>query len=288
MNKFESLLTKNLSKKDLINMAELEQDMWSRNDWLWEYVKCIDCWKIHSKEDIYGNLPLDFKMQTVAKIEQILWQNIKCSCWSDTKHIYEKNEYIDRIIDRHNNSKWNHLTVLRNENWTIWWFMDWYIADFENIYKKELKICYDEIWEEKIKNIIESKLNSNLSQDIMFCSALWLEESKVSFYNVYEMWQFHTKEVVKSWNWNLLWLYEVVLNTPLHWLYQTLWGEKVWIPENKNIYEKVKNIKQGYTRDIFIHKEMWLSRHLGSQTKFRQFLVKNKETLNKIINNTWL
>jgi hypothetical protein len=80
-------------------------------------MKCETCGKIHSKEDVFGHISKEIKIQTVKKIEEIIDFDIVCSyCLSPLKSIYERSEYIESVRDRYSNTIESFLTVYRDYN----------------------------------------------------------------------------------------------------------------------------------------------------------------------------
>ena len=69
----ENLNPRSIWRKDLVTITELAQDMRARDEWLWEYARCDECWEIFSKEEIFWHLRRDLRILTVAKIEEALW-----------------------------------------------------------------------------------------------------------------------------------------------------------------------------------------------------------------------
>ncbi len=85
-----------LSNQELQQIYELEQDTWARENVLWEYIKCNECWIISSKENIFWHREEHLRRKTVAEIERVLeMKDIPCSfCFSlNTKHIYGEENY---------------------------------------------------------------------------------------------------------------------------------------------------------------------------------------------------
>lgn len=284
MCNFETLSTKNISKKDLENIAELEQDMWARNDWLWEYVQCLECWQIHSKEDIFWHLSNDIKMKNVAKIKSILNNDIYCNCWWKTSEIYNKEEYIDEIYNRYTKSKQNFLTVMRDEKNEIIWFIDYYINDFKTIYNREFKNYYDDIWMKNIENMIEKNNNIKLPEDIMFCGAMWISQEKWNLFSIIDMLRVHNEKISQMWFWNMFWLYESVITKPIHAIYKIAWWKELWITKDRELYQKVKNTKPWYVSDIMCHNSLWNGFYnVTSGISARKFVIQYKSIINEIL-----
>lgn len=283
-NTIEFFENKKLPERDLINIAELEQDMWARKDGLWEYVKCESCNTIYSKEDIYGKLPKELKKQMVWSIEKLLWKDIICDCWNKAIPIYWKEDYIYEIADRHYNSKNGYITILRNNNGTIWGFMDSYIDDFSEIYRREFKQYYQWIWEKNIKDLVKNKLWKNNIENLICCNALWLEENRVSILNVIKIIKSHIGAVYHMYDKTMPWIYEVKLNTPIHALHSIWGGESIWISNNTDLYSKINNTKKWHMSDIFIHSNVIESLYDEYfQYDCRDFIKANRQLIKSII-----
>ena len=89
--------------------------MWASEEGLGEFVSCTECGKVHSKEDIFGHLPLEIFQQTVASlIAQTGMNNIDCHfCGGDTRLIYGP-ENIAFIKERYLESVQCTLALARN------------------------------------------------------------------------------------------------------------------------------------------------------------------------------
>lgn len=281
----ESIDPKTISENDLEKIAEIEQDMWAREDWIGEYIKCTCCNKIHSKEDVYLHITNDLKIQTVAKIEEAL-QIIKIpciSCHSKTEYIYDRNEYIEEIRDRYSNSVESFLTVLRDKNWEIRGFEDWYIDRFDRIYKNEFSLYYNNIWTTLIKKKVEEIIKMDLPNDILMCSSVWMEQKYANFYNLYNiMKHFFWNIYNKKWK-DLLWLYEAVVWWVPYSIYHIAWVERLWIPES-DLYSKVENISSNYKSDIFVHSNVAWSFSNALKPEVKEFIRSNRKIMKEIRN----
>lgn len=251
MSIIESVNPRSLSKIDLEKIVEIEQDMWAREDWLWEYMKCESCLKIHSKEDIFWHLSNDIKIQTVKKIEEIIDFDKVCSyCNWKIESIYDRNEYIESIRDRYFNSIESFLTVYRDDNWEIRWFMDWYIDSFEKIYEREFSTYYSNFWVSGIKKIINENLFLNIPDEILVCTSLWFENKYKNFFDLYEVMKIFFLWIYKKRWWNVFWIAESVLWTNTHSIYYSLWAKEIWLSKFNNLLLNKNSNK--YT-DLFIH-----------------------------------
>lgn len=250
----ETINPRNITETDLEKIVEIEQDMWARKDWIGEYVKCECCNKIYSKDDIFWHLTKDIKIQTIKKIEEIIDFEIVCpDCKWEVKSIYNRNEYIESIRARYNNTIESFLTVYRDETWEIRWFMDWYIDNFNKIYDRELSIYYNDIWSDNIKKAIEQKLNINKIPDyILSCSSLWIENKYANFLLVLKLMQSFFYSIDEKWR-NILWITELEIGSYLYNLHTLLWTIQLWI---KNNYSNINNKNINSNSDIFVHPKL--------------------------------
>lgn len=279
----ESVNPRTLSQKDLAKIAEIEQDMWARENILWEYVKCKYCNKIFSKEDIFWHLSNDIKTQTVKSIEKIFWETLmRCNdCWSSIESLFDREKYIFNIKERYNNSK-SFLTLLRNENWDIVWFEDWYLDSFETIYEREFSYYYDKIGINTIKNLIEESLKYKLPDRLFMCSSVWSEEKYANFFNIYKIMQNFFNNLNNKIAKDTLWIYEAVLGSLPHSIYNVAWAKNLWIPNNP-IYSMIENISNKSNSDIFIHENLAFSFNQTLSIHAKDFIKLNKEKMKQII-----
>lgn len=275
MSIIESVNPRSLSKIDLEKIVEIEQDMWAREDWLWEYMKCESCLKIHSKEDIFGHLSNDIKMQTVKKIEEIIDFDKVCSdCNWKIKSIYDRNEYIESIRDRYFNSIESFLTVYRDDNWEIRWFFDWYIDSFEKIYEREFSYYYWDLGVNIIKNIIEEKIWNKISNNIFVFSSVWIEKNYINFMIYINLLKLLFSSIPDDKN-NYLWITDVKDSTNISKLYKSLGSIEL------NLNNKIKffNKNNKFSSDLYIHENVVLDYKKELSLPIRKFLNKYKSSL---------
>lgn len=280
----ESVNPKLLSKIDLEKIVEIEQDMWSRESSIWEYVKCNNCWKIHSKEDIFWHISNEIKSLTVKKIESIIDFDIVClECNDNVSYIYNRNDYIESIIDRYNNLESN-LSICRNKKLEIIWFFDWYKSNFIDIFNREFSKYYSDIWINTIINILETNFWINLENDLFVSSSLWMEDEYKNLINTYNLMKnFYTNVFQK--HWYIDWIYESKLWTNTHAIYEITWAKKIWISDDVNLFSKVKNINLNSVSDIFIHKKIAETSLKSMNLSAKDFIKKNRINIKEILNN---
>lgn len=280
-NNIEFVNPKNISETDLKKITEIEKDMWSY--WIGEYVKCENCGEIHSKQDIFWHLSKDIYLETVSKIENILWLNrISCpNCNSDTEFIYDESDYINEIKERYNNSINSFLTVFRDENWEIRAFEDWYIDNFDNIFQREFEKYYSLIWKNRIIIEIEKILWWKIPEKILLCCSIWTEQKYSSFFIFYKMMYNFFSNISNMYNENILWLYEAVVWWLPHSIYHICWTDRVWIPQN-NLYENVIN-NGNLKSDIFVHNNVINTVLNSISLPVKEFVRKNKKEMRIIL-----
>lgn len=275
MSIIESVNPRSLSKNDLEKIVEIEQDMWAREDWLWEYMKCESCLKIHSKEDIFWHLSNDIKMQTVKKIEEIIDFDKVCSdCNWKIKSIYDRNEYIESIRDRYFNSVESFLTVYRDDHWEIRWFFDWYIDSFEKIYEREFSYYYWDLGINIIKNIIEEKIWNKISNNIFVFSSVWIEKNYINFMIYINLLKLLFSSIPDDKN-SYLWITDVKDSTNISKLYKSLGSIEL------NLNNKIKffNKNNKFSSDLYIHENVVLDYKKELSLPIRKFLNKYKASL---------
>lgn len=273
----ESINPRKISEKDLEKIAEIEQDMWARDDWIGEYVKCESCNKIHSKEDIFWHLTKDIKIQTVKKIEEIIDFDIVClDCGSEVKSIYDRNEYIESIRSRYNDTIESFLTVYRDDTGEIRGFMDWYIDNFSNVYNREFKAYYDNIWLDIIDQMIKQKLNiDRIPYYILSCSSLGIENKYANFLLVLKLMQSFFYSIDEKWR-NILWITELEIGSYIHNLHTILGTIQLWIT-NESL--SINNKNMNFNSDIFIHPTLIQDYKEALWIPLRKFISMHKNAI---------
>lgn len=228
----ENLNPRFIWRKDLVTITEIEQDMWAREEWLWEYARCNECWEIFSKEEIFWHLRKDLRILTVAKIEEALWwEKPNCPiCHWKAIPIFDRNQYIDEIRDRYSWSVQSFLTVYRDSKWDIRWFIDWYVDWLDKIYRREFEHYYWKIWADWIKERIKRNLWIDLPNFILLVSAMWMDEWSKNFSILYQLMRSFFNYIYQT-RWDMLWMIESTLWSNTHAIYHAIWARRVWIPE---------------------------------------------------------
>ena len=271
--------TRDINEEDLTSIAAIEQDAWAHG--LWEYLKCNDCSHIHSKQDIYQDLPKDMYKNTVKDIRSQLWsQTIPCQkCNGKTSEIYWE-EYIECIRERYNQSV-TFLTTFRGNNWEIHWFVDWYVSDFSTIYRQEFQWYYDGIGLDRIIRRIEKLLWKELPDNILACSAWCLKQTHQSLYTTYNLMKVFYRSIYES-QWHILGIYESVIWTNTHAIYHITWAQRSWIINLLNNKQQDKTHSK-YESDILIHPDAAYSSTKGLEPDLKNFLRKHSCTIREII-----
>lgn len=240
----EKINTQNISTSTLLEMAKVQKDMWAF--WLWEYVRCNCCNKIHSKKDIFWCLSSEIRRQSVDKLEWIfLWDSIKCKeCYStNTEFIHDIDKSISVFRERYKMESF--LVLSYSLDWNIIWFCDWFIGKFMEIYKSELISHYWNIepWflEEKIK---EKLVISDLDKMINF-SSMWTYEDFSNLNYIYDLlrWFFNSINIWK----NIPWITELDKKNSLYKIYQIIWSISLSIDKTY-----VNNTYYWYDSDICV------------------------------------
>lgn len=274
----ENIDTKSISEYDLKTISQVEQDMWAREDWLWEYVQCKCCQKIHSKTDIFWHLSTEIRTENVNRILEILsWDSITCNdCWWDTEFLYWP-EYIGKIRERYLQSD-SYLTVNRDEDWKIIWFMDWYIDNFDIIYEREFSSYYSNIWKIMLKQLIENKIQMDLPDNLLTWTSIGMEEKHKSFFVLFELIRNFFNSIDDSKN-NTLWIAESVIWTNANQIYKSMWAIQVWLLNNDWITIKSNNKNSSFKSDIFVQPDATLQYKRDFNLPVKQFLRQNRERM---------
>ncbi len=268
----ESFDTEKLWIKDIVEIAEVEKDMWSY--WIGEYVRCKNCWNTHSKEDIYWYLEYEIKIESVTTIENILnMDSIKClDCNSDTDFVYDTTENIEVIKERYNESE-SYLSLARNQSWKIIWFCDGYIDDLDTIYDRFFEFYYPKLWLEWLKNILNKELHTKIPSELLVWTAVWTEEKYKSFYIFYNLMKSFFYSIDKL---DILWISDSVIWTNTEWVYSSLWAKRLWV-NDFNI--------ANYETDIFVHENVVSDYQKELKGDVKHFLKKYWKQMRWIINN---
>ena len=271
----ESLDPKRLSSQEMNEIFEIEQDMWAY--WIWEFVQCECCNNIYSKNDIFGHLQKEVQVLTVSKIMSLLEiDTISCkSCDWNAKLIYDE-EYIWDIEKRYKKYE-SFLTVYRNQEWSIKWFIDGYVAPFESIYTNELESHYGNvsIWE--IKGKIRRILWRSVPNALFSFSSMGTEQKYANFRLIFNLLQHFINSIPNQYN-QLLWITELDKGWNLDMIYRQMWSRDLWFSDSWNISNK----SDSYNSDIYIIPHAIATYKQGFSYNIQQFLKRYRQELREI------
>lgn len=277
----KSEIPKLLSETDLRKVHEIEQDMWA--EWIWEYVKCPSCSKIHSKNDVFWHVSKDVYKETVWRLEQILaLDSIKCqNCDSDTVPIWWE-DYIEGIRERFADLE-SFITTFRDENWEIRWFTDGYINDFEVMYKRELEHYYYLVWPDKIKGMIEKLISWKLPDKLLIHNTTWLESNFSSLKTFLLLLKQFYVNLKPQWYDDIIWIYESTIWTTIHSIYHSVWWKRLWLTSWDDYWEIVSNTYWEFKSDIFIHEGIVPSFNETLNVSLKTFMKNNSAKIREVL-----
>jgi len=274
-----SIDTKSLTNKDILKLAQIEKDLWAY--WIGEYVKCENCWKINSKNDIFWEKFSEIKKESVTKLEELLWDSIRCSnCNSQkTYFIYDEYEYSKDIKERLFESKASFISLLYNQDEIIG-FMDGYIDSLKKIYKREFVFHYWEEWFLNLKRELENVKTVKDLDNLMVIAWAWTIEKYISLGNLLKLIDQYSLVVDKKF-YNNTWIIELDEWSSVHWIFHVLGFKKVEMDvgllkdksENYNswIYY-MENMVESYLKEFL---NLWIKKFL------KNYKEKMKEVLKK-------
>ena len=239
-----------LSDDELRKLAEIEKDMWAY--WIWEYVRCWWCWKVHSKADVYWHENESIRQHTVTQLEEIMQLDaIKCNdCWSDTDFIYDEDKNLPEIKSRLLDRPDSYLVLARDEEWIVRGFMDGYVAEFMSIYQHELESHYARVWREVIESFIRKKLWWDMPNQFLSFSSLWTEQRYQSFYIIYQMLRVFFDSIPDE-QLDTMWITELDTGGSLHAFYHCLGVQKLGLSEREDLASLIDETWDGYRSDIY-------------------------------------
>jgi len=251
---FQSVDPKNLLSSDFSEIAEIEQDMWAREEGLWEYLFCNACDSVYSKQDIFWWLDKELYKNTVLQLELREDRDIfECKCCSGKlKHSFLIEDCITEMKERYKNKT---LLVLMEKNNELIWFMDGYVSDLETIYEREFEYHYDKIWISAIKDMITKTLERPLPQEFFACPWSGTKEKYMNFFHIYNLLQ----NFFQSFPDDML---EVTGISELHswWPYTrifwNLWAESIWA---RDAFSELIFDTKTYDSDLYVHTNFWKS-----------------------------
>lgn len=249
---FDTITPSNLSTKDLWNIYDIEQDMWSRAEGLGEYLTCDICERNFSKQDIYDRNDRDLYIMTVAEIEYVNWWELPfCPCcWNELKHIFPRESYIEEMKNRY--SRQAHLVIMKAWE-TIVWFMDGYVWDIDSIYKTEFSDHYNAIGIDEIKRLIRNTLDWVLPDEFFSCASSGTREWYMNFFHIYNLLQYFFTHFPRDIE-NVTWLSELHSWGPYNKIFWKLGTKSIWI---RNRHVDLIQTSDTYDSDIYVHPYFW-------------------------------
>jgi len=243
--------TSQLSQWDIEEIFNVEQDMWAREEGLWEYLQCLSCNTFFSKQDIYRDISKSRYNQTVWELEQQEQRDIFCctACWGKRIHCFSKQEYVQSMRERY---KRKSVLVLMRDGDELAWFMDGYVSDLETIYNTEFKEHYEDIGINTIKQRIIATLG-DFPVEYFSCASSWTREEYMNFFHIYSLLQqffLHFPEEIET----VMWLSELHSGGPYEKIFSKLWTRSIWIRAQ---YEANISTSDGYDSDIYVHPNFW-------------------------------
>lgn len=275
---YVSLETKKLSNSQIEQISLVEKDMWAY--WIWDYIFCNNCEKISSKQDIFWYLWSRISWQIVSILEEkFAWDSLKCpNCNSwNTEFIYDtqKNNLI--IIDRYKNSLKSYLSVLIDNEGIIKWFCDWYIDNFENIYKRELIHHFWNIYPTIILVKIQNTLKNPKNKFFLSNCSTWTIEKYSNINIFYNLIRTYNRTIYSDYYYEknffdkkLTWIIELDINSNLNKIYKIIWSIKMWFVWN--------GAHKDYKSDIFLFENQVLNfMDNWFDVDFKTFLRNNRK-----------
>ena len=274
MYTFSNIDTQLIWDEEIDIIHEIEQDSWARA--FWELLQCNDCNTVLSKTDVFWHLSEKVQLKTVKEINSILWNpQIQCThCWSkDTEYMYGE-QYKSSIRERYKNPR-SYLTLAKTIEWETVGFMDGYISDFTTIYDNEFKFYYDELWEETLKLIIESKMKAQFPSEFLSLTSVCLKWEHCSLFIIFQLLKSFYKQL-ESINPNTQGIAELDPHSSLYKLYKLLGCYSLDINNTPEYKKKIKN--KNWDSDIYIFpKSTEEYSYLLSQIWLKQLLKQSKK-----------
>lgn len=261
---FDTITPSNLSEKDLGKIFELEQDMWARNEGLWEYVTCLHCDATMSKQDMYDKRNKAIYSMTVAEIEMNeLWGSLSCPhCSWDVEHVFPREAYIEEMKIRY--SQRAHMVIMKDSE-EIVWFMDGHISDFDTIFERDFSYRYSKQNKIEISDAV-TQIIWCIPELMFSCSSMWTKENYMFFHNVYRLLQSFFMSFPDSYEWNT-WISELNVGGSLESIYKALWARSIDMTKISNIEKN-----DSYESWIFIQKQLGATYKQGFSKDLRTFL----------------
>lgn len=237
-----------LCDERLGQIFNIEQDMWGREEWLWEYLKCDSCFKVYSKQDIYGHLPKNEYQDTVSELEEREERDIfSCQCCeSPLLHSFWKDEYMNEIKTRYANKATLLLMERGNE---LIGFMDGYVASFDTIYNRELSDHYWDLGIEIVRQMVVDSLGDVMPKEFFSCSSSWTRQKYMNMIHIYNLLQNFYENFPEDME-TVTALSELHAWWPYTRIFWSLWAKSIGIREKHGSGIETTN---AYDSDIYVH-----------------------------------
>jgi hypothetical protein len=179
----ESVNPKLLTHDDYTRLHELIQDIWAYG--IGEFVQCISCNSILSKQDIFGYLPREQYQKVVAQLmRDTQLHDITCpKCGGETTLIYG-NKLIESLRQKYQKSVATFLSLAKNENQTIVWLAEGYIDKTDTILlnRDDLWNHYHKVGIPEIKQRINTVLWEVPDEMLLISTVGMLEQYRSPFW----------------------------------------------------------------------------------------------------------
>lgn len=277
--KIENLDVTKITSKDILKIAQLEQDMRSREEWFWEYVECVSCGKIHSKENMFWQLSNQIRHELICEIEKIIpIDSMNCQyCHGKVEAIFDPKKSMEKIKERYEKMYRSYVTILRDNSWEIRGFFDGFVDKYWKIYNYEFQRYYDKIWKDFVQNEAEKIINT--SGFLLTIHGSGIEESVKNLFLLFEMQKSFFSSVQKDFD-TIDAIYEVKIGTSVSVINALFWWVSLNItqsPENRELLTHTN-----FRREIYAHPNIAdvFFQHL--QQPIKQILRQNREAFRNI------
>lgn len=265
---FEVCNTKLIPEDTVIDMHRIEQDMWAREQWLWEYLKCTSCDTVYSKQDIFWSLPKNIYNRTTYELEQqSSYRNVfYCKqCWWENVHFFWREQHIEEILWRY---KHEAVLVLMKKGTELIGFMDGYVADFDTIYDRELEHHYVSVGRELVKSKVITTLDGNIPDQLFTCSSSGTKEWYMNFFHIYNLLKYFFQAFPNDIA-TLTAISELNAGGAYDQVFSSIGAQSIGMVE----FQSWIQATEVYNSDIFVHRELWKKwQELFSQS-LRSFIL---------------
>lgn len=268
-----------ISDQEIERLYELERDMWSHG--LGQYIRCAICEKISSKSEVFGGMESCIKNETVSEIERILSLSHPpaCPCCSwPTQYVFWE-AYKDEIASRYRFPT-SFVSLYKDMDHQIHGFMDGYISSIDTIYDREFDYYYSHTWKNTIVWKIETILSQTLPSELLCIPALWVHQEHASMLVIYHLMKDFFQKV-SQYDPELIGIYESVLGTNTHSIYEICWGKRIHSWD----HETFQNVKEGFEGDIFIHPNIGSFCIETLWESYKNFIRSNIRAMKEILEN---